>query len=104
MRKPRSSAAFFSLSNILRRDLANGWISPGQASETRQQQKEFERHRATIERRFSGRYVAYAGGKRYVGNSVTEVISQVNAVDAVLLLYIEQVPCAATLWHAETPI
>ena len=92
MRKPRSSAALFSLSNILRRDLANGLISPGQGSETRQQQKEFDRHRPMIERSFSGCYVAYAGGKRYVGNSVPEVISQVNAVDAVLLLYIELVP------------
>jgi hypothetical protein len=80
-----------SLSDMLKRDLANGLISPAQASETKRQQKEFERHRATIERRFSGRYVAYAGGNRYVGNSVAEVISQVHAVDAALLLYIEQI-------------
>jgi hypothetical protein len=91
LRKSRS-AALFSLSDMLTRDLANGLISPAQARETRKQQKEFERHRATIERRFSGLYVAYAGGNRYVGNSVVEVISHVHAVDATLLFYIEQIP------------
>jgi hypothetical protein len=45
-----------------------------------------------IERRFSGLFVAYAGGQRYVGNSIVEVFSQVRAVDATLLLYLEQIP------------
>jgi hypothetical protein len=88
--KPRP-VVLISLADILDRDLANGLISPAQASETRKQQRGFERHRTTNERRYSGRYVAYAGGRRYVGDSVAEVLSQVQAVDATLLVYIEQI-------------
>ena len=89
--KPKP-VVLISVADILKRDLANGLISPAQASETRRQQKEFERNRTKIERRFSGLFVAYAGGQRYVGNSIVEVFSQVRAVDATLLLYLEQIP------------
>jgi hypothetical protein len=88
--KPRP-VVLISIADILKRDLANGLISPAQASEQESNKEEFERHRTTNERRFSGRYVAYAGGTRYVGNSVAEVLSQVQAVDATLLVYIEQI-------------
>jgi hypothetical protein len=92
MRNLRGPLALSKLSDVLRRDHASGFITAAQASETRKQQKEFERHRTMIERRFSGLFVAYAGGQRYVGNSIVEVFSQVRAVDATLLLYLEQIP------------
>ncbi len=77
---------------MLRRDVTRHVISANQAKEVRKELRVFQRHRRSIERTFGGRIVGYAGGNRYVADTLADLIGQVNAVNPALLFYGERVP------------
>ena len=79
------------LSEVLKADIADGRVTPAQAREVRKQKRLFDAHRKSIESKHRGKHVAYAGGAKYVGDSIEEIISKIDAVNPKHLFYSEQI-------------
>ena len=88
----KAPLALNTLASVLRRDVADGMVSPTQAREVRRQERLFQVRRRAILRQFRGQIVAYAGGKRYVGTSIADVIEKISAVNPALVFYAEEIP------------
>jgi hypothetical protein len=69
----------------------NGRISPQQREELMNQKNRFESDRAYIEANFPGRVVGYAGNQRFDGDSVHDLLENVQRTQPHRLTYFEPI-------------